>query len=116
MNMFVRRRPHTRISHGILVALTLIAGAGSLSAQVTSAAAQAMAPGPALPGNTGGVGPGGTYMAPGPGIGDTPMGQEGPGGVPMAVGPQVLTQPHLHRHHHARLATRHLTHTARHLQ
>ena len=106
----------TRKSQGVLVALTLIAGAGSLSTQVTSAAAQVMAPGPALPGNTGGVGPGGTYMAPGPAIGDTPMGQEGPGGVPLAAGPQVLAQPHLHRHHRTRLATRHLTHAARRLQ
>lgn len=81
-------KPYIVLAAGLLIANTL-------------SFAQGMAPGPALPGNTGGVGPGGTSMAPGPAIGNGPIEQEGPGGVPMAAGPPVPTQPHLHRHHRA---------------
>jgi hypothetical protein len=87
-------------------ATVLIASVGSLSAQT-------MAPGPALPGNTGGVGPGGTYIAPGPAFPTGPIEQEGPGGVPLAAGPQIITQPHLHRHHRVSRNAIHRTYSRR---
>jgi len=87
-------------------AAVLIASGASLSAQT-------MAPGPALPGNTGGVGPGGTYIAPGPAFPTGPIEQEGPGGIPLAAGPQIITQPHLHRHHRATRNAIHRTYSRR---
>jgi hypothetical protein len=72
----------------------------------TDLMAQAMAPGPALPGNLGGIGPGGTRVAPGPAVDDSLIQQEGPGGVPLATGPAISAQPTLHRprraHHPSR--------------
>jgi hypothetical protein len=62
-----------------------------------------MAPGPALPGNTGGIGPGMTPIAPGPATGPL-IEQEGPAGVPLAIGPLDRTRPSLHRNRHARRA------------
>jgi hypothetical protein len=76
----------------------------SLGAGGTSTLAQNMAPGPALPGNVGGIGPGGTEIAPGPATGgDSMIEQEGPGGVPLARGSSIATQAHRHHHtfHHA---------------
>src|ERR1700687_4634596 len=74
-----------------LSTVILIASGASLSAQT-------MAPGPALPGNTGGVGIGSTTIAPGPAFPTGPIEQEGPGGIPLAAGPQIATQPRLRRH------------------
>jgi hypothetical protein len=91
----------------------LTASAALLIATSTSLSAQTMAPGPALPGNTGGVGPGGTYIAPGPAFPTGPIEQEGPGGIPLAAGPQIITQPHLHRHHRATRNAIHRTYSRR---
>jgi hypothetical protein len=74
-----------------------VASTGPLSAQQ-------LAPGPALPPNTGGIGPGSTRIAPGP-AGGPLIQQQGPGGVPLAIGPPLGSQPNLHRTHrvsHAR--------------
>jgi hypothetical protein len=80
---------------------TALALALSLAASASAALAQKMAPGPALPGNIGGVGPGGTEIAPGPATGgDSLIEQEGPGGGPLARGPAIATQPNRHHHHH----------------
>jgi len=76
-----------------LVATILMTVSASLSAQV-------MAPGPALPNNLGGIGPGGTKVAPGPAVNDYLLEQEGPGGVPLARGPAI--EPSLHRPRHVR--------------
>jgi hypothetical protein len=77
----------------ILAGLVLIAVSTKLMAQAT-------APGPALPGNLGGIGPGGTRVAPGPAVDNNFIEQEGPGGVPLAIGPAISTQPSLHRPRH----------------
>jgi hypothetical protein len=82
----------------------IVSAAVMLIASGTPSSAQtAMAPGPALPSSTytGGIGLGGTFIAPGPALGDGPIEQEGPGGIPLAAGPQIATQPLLHRHHRA---------------
>jgi hypothetical protein len=79
----------------------------SLAAAESPALAQKMAPGPALPGNIGGVGPGGSEIAPGPATGgDSSIEQEGPGGVPLARGPAITTQPNRHHHHTFHSVTR----------
>jgi hypothetical protein len=70
----------------------LIAGGSALWAQQ-------LAPGPALPGNTGGIGPGSTPIAPGP-AGGPLIQQEGPGGVPLAIGSQIENRPPMRRPHH----------------
>ena len=72
-----------------------------LFASMASGSAQQLAPGPALPGNTGGVGPGSTAVAPGP-AGGPLIQQQGPGDVPLAIGSPLVSQPHAHRTHHAR--------------
>ena len=63
-----------------------------LIASGAAASAQVLAPGPALPGNTGlggvnpgGFGPGGTSVAPGPAVGNN-IQIEGPGGTPLSIG------------------------------
>jgi hypothetical protein len=77
----------------------LIASGPAVSAQGL------MAPGPALPGNTGGIGPGTTRIAPGPATGPL-IEQEGPGGVPLAIGTYDPSRPALHRGRHANRAHR----------
>jgi hypothetical protein len=87
---------------------TILAVAVLLAAS-TELMAQAMAPGPALPGNLGGIGPGGTRVAPGPAVDDNLIQQEGPGGVPLATGPAISAQPTLRwprRAHHGSRAVR----------
>jgi hypothetical protein len=79
----------------VLAIAVLIASDATLSGQGL------MAPGPALPGNSGGIGPGMTRIAPGPAAGPL-IEQEGPGGVPLAIGPQDPTRPSLRRSSHAR--------------
>ena len=78
----------------VLAISLLIASDSTVSAQGL------MAPGPALPGNSGGIGPGMTRIAPGPATGPL-IEQEGPGGVPLALGPHDPTRPSLHRSRHA---------------
>jgi hypothetical protein len=70
----------------------------------TAASAQALAPGPALPGNavTGGIGPGTTRIAPGLATGPL-IEQEGPGGIPLAIGSNDPTRPARHRSLHGTL-------------
>jgi hypothetical protein len=94
----------------VLAIAVLVAG------NVTASAQGLMAPGPALPGNTGGIGPGMTRIAPGPATGPL-IEQEGPGGVPLAIGPQDPTRPSLHRNRHVS-RTRHASrsYSARHFQ
>jgi hypothetical protein len=93
-----------------LTIATLIVSDGSVSAQGL------MAPGPALPGNTGGMGPGMTRIAPGPATGPL-IEQEGPGGVPLAIGPQDPTRPSFHRSRHASRTHRaSRSYSARHFQ
>lgn len=83
----------------VLAIAVLIASDATVSAQGV------MAPGPALPGNAGGIGPGMTPIAPGPATGPL-IEQEGPGGVPLAIGPRDPTRPSLRRSHHAHRARR----------
>jgi hypothetical protein len=85
----------------VLATILLMTCGTLLSLSPQSARAQAMAPGPALPGNSGGIGLGGTNIAPGPAARDSLIQQEGPGGVPLAPGPSIATQPNLHGHHRA---------------
>jgi hypothetical protein len=92
----------------VLAIAALIASGGTASAQGL------MAPGPALPGNIGGIGPGMTPIAPGPATGPL-IEQEGPGYVPLAIGPQDPTRPSLRRHHHARRTHTRIS-SARHFQ
>jgi len=81
--------------------MVALLGAGS-----SALSAQQLAPGPALPSNTGGIGPGGTLIAPGR-AGGPLIQQEGPGGVPLAIGSQIEDRPsrrrarHAHRWHRA---------------
>jgi hypothetical protein len=98
----MRRRDCCLLAIGLLIA----SGAGL--------SAQQLAPGPALPGNTGGIGPGGTPIAPGPGGGPL-IQQEGPGGVPLAIGSQIENRPPMRRTHHPH-HTRRTIHAARHFQ
>jgi hypothetical protein len=94
----------------VLAVAVLIASGAAVSAQGL------MAPGPALPGNTGGMGPGMTRIAPGPATGPL-IEQEGPGGVPLAIGPQDPTRPSLHRGHHVnRIHRASRKYSARHFQ
>jgi hypothetical protein len=74
----------------------------------TPNSAQVMAPGPALPGNLGGIGPGGTRVAPGGAANDSLIEQQGPGGVPLARGAAIEPSLHgpRHVHHHASRAYR----------
>jgi len=87
-----------------------------IASDATASAQGLMAPGPALPSNTGGIGPGLTPIAPGPATGPL-IEQEGPAGVPLAIGPQDPTRPSLRRSSHAR-RTHHAsrTYAARHFQ
>jgi hypothetical protein len=80
---------------------------GLLIASAPGLSAQQLAPGPALPGNTGGIGPGGTRVAPGPSGGPL-IEQEGPGGVPLATGSDIENRPmrRTHHTHHSRRANR----------
>lgn len=83
----------------------MLAIAMLIASDVTASSQGLMAPGPALPGNTGGIGPGMTPIAPGPATGPL-IEQEGPAGVPLAIGPQDPTRPSLRRSHHARRSHR----------
>ena len=78
----------------VLAIAMLIASDAAVSAQGL------MAPGPALPGNLGGIGPGATTIAPGPATGPL-IEQEGPAGIPLAIGTYDPSRPALHRSHHA---------------
>jgi hypothetical protein len=92
-----------RLTGVALVAMLLTTLSASVSAQV-------MAPGPALPNNLGGIGPGGTKVAPGPAVDDNLLEQEGPGGVPLARGTAV--DPSLHTPRHVRRHASRTQHTA----
>jgi hypothetical protein len=81
--------------HAVLAIAMLVASSTSLPAQGR------MAPGSALPGNMGGIGLGGTLVAPGPATGSL-IEQEGPGGIPLASGPLVESQPSSQRTRRAR--------------
>jgi len=83
----------SRKANVALVAILLAMGSTPNSAQV-------MAPGPALPGNLGGIGPGGTKVAPGGAANDRLIEQQGPGGVPLARGPAIEPSLHGPRHVH----------------
>jgi len=81
------------LATGILI----LSGAAAASAQTI------MAPGPALPGNSGlsgvnpgGIGPGLTSIAPGPATGST-IQNMGPGGVPLSIGSHDPTLRSLNR-------------------
>ena len=91
----------SRKANVALVAILLAMGS-------TPNAAQVMAPGPALPGNLGGIGPGGTRVAPGGAANDRLIEQQGPGGVPLARGTAIEPSLHgpRHVHHHASRAYR----------
>jgi hypothetical protein len=73
---------------------TLVIAAWTLSAisLFSAAEAQQLAPGPALPSVTGGIGAGSTPIAPGPAGGGL-IQYEGPGNVPLAIGPAIPSQP-----------------------
>jgi hypothetical protein len=82
----------------VLASVMLIASGAAASAQGT-----VMAPGPALPGNTGlggvspgGVGPGMSSVAPGPSTGGM-IENLGPGGIPLAIGSHDPTLRSLNR-------------------
>jgi hypothetical protein len=72
----------------------IVIAAGILSAASLAGAVQAqqLAPGPAMPGNTGGSGPGSTAVAPGGAQGGM-IRQEGPGDVPLSLQHTSPTQP-----------------------
>jgi hypothetical protein len=70
-----------------------------------AAPTQKLAPGRALPADTGGVGPGNIVIAPGRAGG--PIMQEGPGGVPLSLGSSTETSVPL-RHLRHRNHTRHV--------
>ena len=70
---------------------SIVLGLALLIASPKALLAQKLAPGAALPSNTGGTGFGGTMIAPGPARGQVE--QEGPGGIPLAIGSEIPHQP-----------------------
>jgi hypothetical protein len=79
-----------------VVSVTGILAAGILSAASICSAAQAqeLAPGPAVPGDTGGSGPGSTLVSPGT-AGGPLIRQQGPGDVPLSLQQTMPSQPPL---------------------
>jgi hypothetical protein len=76
----------------ILATRILAAGIVSAASLFSAVQAQELAPGPALPGNTGGSGPGSTEISPGA-AGGSLIRQQGPGDVPLSLQQTMPSQP-----------------------